>query len=678
MNNNPTITPQVVASPFKNFCMSVGAIPSSYQDSLDYYETLLWLIKFLDETVIPAVTTNGNAVAELQTFYLQLQTYVNDYFKNLDVQEEINNKLDNMAIDGSLTALIKDYVDPIYQVYENSINSRITNVEHELSSIASGSPLSASSISEMIDTTRIYVNTTNGYWYYYDGDSWEQGGVYQATEIPSHSITPAKTTFINNNNNLFDEQNVVLDKVISFVTGTLSDNESYFTSDFIEVEPSTNYYFNQNYRLVQFGSNKEYITGNEYVNSFITNDNTRYVRFSAQKTNITSTQLNKGNASLPLETYKLLLDKNIKINYDNIELNDNTIPFTKILNVKNSNNLFNKNTVILDKYISISNGELLDNENYFTSDFIEVKGNTDYYFNQNDRLVQFDSNKLVITGGLNITNIRTNINTKYIRITARKSNLEFTMVNEGNQLKPFENYYLLLDKVIKINNDNIIESSLNNKNIVFLGDSYTYPSNSYRAILGSRLNFNALNYGVPSSRISLDVTSNDNIIKSFITRFNELQNELGDNIEGIVIFGGINDGNSISQGAISLGNINDNVNSNTFYGKMKKLCEDIINRYPTKRILGIIPNNIQKYNAYATSWYNNLALVQVAEREIYNLYGIPYVDLQNECFEMGILNSLVSHYRQASDNIHPNDAGHNAIANTIENKLINIFEHKNI
>ena len=110
MNNNPTITPQIVHSPFNNFCMSIGAIPSSYKDSLDYYETLLWLIKFLDETVIPAVDTNGNAIAELQTFYLQLQDYVNHYFDNLDLQEDINNKLDEMVEDGTMASIINEEI----------------------------------------------------------------------------------------------------------------------------------------------------------------------------------------------------------------------------------------------------------------------------------------------------------------------------------------------------------------------------------------------------------------------------------------------------------------------------------------------------------------------------------------------------------------------------------------
>lgn len=40
----------------------------------------------------------------------ELHDYVQDYFDNLDVQEEINNKLDEMAEDGTLADIIADYI----------------------------------------------------------------------------------------------------------------------------------------------------------------------------------------------------------------------------------------------------------------------------------------------------------------------------------------------------------------------------------------------------------------------------------------------------------------------------------------------------------------------------------------------------------------------------------------
>lgn len=96
--------------PFPRFCMSIGAIPTSYMYSLSYEEQLLWLCKFLQDTVIPAVNNNGQAVAELQALYIQLKDYVDNYFTNLDVQQEINNKLDEMAENGTLANIINIFI----------------------------------------------------------------------------------------------------------------------------------------------------------------------------------------------------------------------------------------------------------------------------------------------------------------------------------------------------------------------------------------------------------------------------------------------------------------------------------------------------------------------------------------------------------------------------------------
>lgn len=97
-------------SPFRHFCMTIGAIPTSYKESLTYYEMLEWLCKYLEETVIPAVNNNAEALEELQTAFVTLKDYVDHYFDDLDIQEEINNKLDEMAEQGELTDIIAQYL----------------------------------------------------------------------------------------------------------------------------------------------------------------------------------------------------------------------------------------------------------------------------------------------------------------------------------------------------------------------------------------------------------------------------------------------------------------------------------------------------------------------------------------------------------------------------------------
>ena len=84
----------------KKFCLSIGQLPTSYLESMSYMEQVTWLCNYLENVVIPALNQNGEAVEELQNLYNLLRTYVNDYFDNLDIQEEINNKLEEMAESG--------------------------------------------------------------------------------------------------------------------------------------------------------------------------------------------------------------------------------------------------------------------------------------------------------------------------------------------------------------------------------------------------------------------------------------------------------------------------------------------------------------------------------------------------------------------------------------------------
>lgn len=85
-------------------------------------------------------------------------------------------------------AVDSDYVDIngntlTEELGKKANDSDISNLQNEINGLASGSPLVASSISEMTDTDHIYVNTTDGNWYYYNGNSWSIGGIYQAIGV---------------------------------------------------------------------------------------------------------------------------------------------------------------------------------------------------------------------------------------------------------------------------------------------------------------------------------------------------------------------------------------------------------------------------------------------------------------------------------------------------------------
>lgn len=78
------------------------SIPLAFDESMSYYETLCGILSLL-KTQEEVVNNNADLLAELEL-------YVQDYFKNLDVQTEINNKLDEMAQSGQLTEIVSQYL----------------------------------------------------------------------------------------------------------------------------------------------------------------------------------------------------------------------------------------------------------------------------------------------------------------------------------------------------------------------------------------------------------------------------------------------------------------------------------------------------------------------------------------------------------------------------------------
>ena len=109
----------------------------------------------------------------------------------------------------------------------------------------SGAPLPAASTADMTDTTKVYVNTTDGHWYSYNGESWEDGGVYQATALADFSVNAKKTNFLESTNMLCFERPA---KIGYSLTGTGSAPSSFSISkaynryiSIIPVESNTDY-----------------------------------------------------------------------------------------------------------------------------------------------------------------------------------------------------------------------------------------------------------------------------------------------------------------------------------------------------------------------------------------------------------------------------------------------------
>ena len=153
-------TPQIgdykSLQPFRYWCQKV--LPLVYDNSLSYYELLCKVVDYLNKTMEDVETLHGD-VTNLHAAYVELQSYVNNYFSTLDVQEEINNKLNQMASDGTLSNLLKPLI---------------------LSKLPA---LIVDNVSDMTDINRTYIFKSNSHIYQYNTNTgwYDTGIVYGET-----------------------------------------------------------------------------------------------------------------------------------------------------------------------------------------------------------------------------------------------------------------------------------------------------------------------------------------------------------------------------------------------------------------------------------------------------------------------------------------------------------------
>lgn len=207
----PQLTGYTGQGAFRFWCQKV--LPIVYDDSLSYYELLNKVVNYLNN-VIADVASVENNIEQLNTSYVSLQNFVNEtnddieteiskfetlvsakvrvlqdfvnhYFDNLDVQQEINNKLDAMASDGSLTALLNPLIaNEAPDVIEQWLTEHITPTTPIIDSslTVSGAGADAKVVGDKFTTTydtllssnsnnEYKVNLTDGkYIGYTDGD----------------------------------------------------------------------------------------------------------------------------------------------------------------------------------------------------------------------------------------------------------------------------------------------------------------------------------------------------------------------------------------------------------------------------------------------------------------------------------------------------------------------------
>ena len=151
-------------------------------DALTDYGLLCKVVEYLNKVIEQQNLVNDNTDA-LHQAYTTLKNFVDNYFDNLDVQEEINKKLEEMIDSGELQTILNESILPLVNSEIEEIKDDINNLNNILSETMDLSPKGAYATVSDLETanpsTGIYIVTSNGHIY-----SWIHNGT--ATDLGSY------------------------------------------------------------------------------------------------------------------------------------------------------------------------------------------------------------------------------------------------------------------------------------------------------------------------------------------------------------------------------------------------------------------------------------------------------------------------------------------------------------
>lgn len=113
-------------TPFKWFVLENFPFIENDFEAINNYRLFSKVVEYLNNT-INNMNLTGEQMENVTNAMTELQNYVNNYFENLDIQEEINNKLDEMVRTGVLQNILSVYFNDL----ENDYTERYINMKND-------------------------------------------------------------------------------------------------------------------------------------------------------------------------------------------------------------------------------------------------------------------------------------------------------------------------------------------------------------------------------------------------------------------------------------------------------------------------------------------------------------------------------------------------------------------
>lgn len=172
--------------PFKRMVTTVGNLPTSFVDSMSYYEMLAWLCQYVTNTLIPQINLNTEAINEIQNEFIVLQKEVEEAIAEIpqlradfealvirfdetlvELQQqydafkvEVHDEIDTQ-ISEARTAIM-EVVNAYFTSLDNKIDSEIDGVYDAMENWIIGNTIVFNTLQGKPTTLQIYLDDLAG------------------------------------------------------------------------------------------------------------------------------------------------------------------------------------------------------------------------------------------------------------------------------------------------------------------------------------------------------------------------------------------------------------------------------------------------------------------------------------------------------------------------------------
>ena len=605
--------------------------------------------------------------------------------------EQVTRELKKMYYDGSLASLIND-------VLLNDINKKVDTVKTELSDqLDTKAKQLEKKINEVAQTGTTIETVKN-----------KITEMAQDGSITFNTVTPNMTTFATVSANLFDKDDVEIEKgkFINAV-GNFSNASGYNISGYIEAKANDKFTHRFNASLSGKDATFVYYDGNKsklgYARGVLSEDESTCTITVPNNPSIRSIRVtftDPQKLEFMLVRGEVYPDKYMR--YGEIEF-DEKVVFSDIQksNIKDlalkaieetpikpnqtdffitGKNLFNKNdgNIQVGKFINV-NGVIATATNYNISGYIDVMEQQEYidkfnqsqlgtnstflYFNENNTKLGY-AKGIISSDGLTCT-ITPPTGSKKVQITFLGTDKNSLMFVKGNNYpSKYEEYGMVKfvesiglndkqkEEIRKLGSSNPLEGKIISGN----GDSIMYGAGyvgGFLKLIAERNNMIYENIAVSGATITQGIVdSNTSKNRHWISA---TINNMREDADYVLLEGGVNDASQsvpVPIGVITEG-YNSTLDVNTFCGAFESMLKQALERFPGKKIGFVLVHKMHEgFNSSKSKNYYHCVI------EILEKWGIPYVDLNTKCPPLNYINSLKTVYTNNGDGWHPNELGY--------------------